>query len=231
MGIMMDISVRLHPGNNGMRNSDKIDTKATAQIRDHYQRMSPKYDQMAEGSERRYSPWRKDLWSKVRGPHILEVGVGTGRNMPYYPAGQQIIAIDLTPGMLTQAQKRASSLKLNVDLQVGDVQSLEFPDDSFDTAVATFVFCSVPKPVSGLLELKRVVKPHGQILLLEHTRSPNQLVGVLMDLLNPLSLLLMGDNINRRTVENIQKAGLVIERVTDLAMGGIFKQILVTVEK
>ena len=231
MGIMMDISVRLHPGNNGMRNSDKIDTKATAQIRDHYQRMSPKYDQRAEGSERRYSPWRKDLWSKVRGPHILEVGVGTGRNMPYYPAGQQIIAIDLTPGMLTQAQKRASSLKLNVDLQVGDVQSLEFPDDSFDTAVATFVFCSVPKPVSGLLELKRVVKPHGQILLLEHTRSPNQLVGVLMDLLNPLSLLLMGDNINRRTVENIQKAGLVIERVTDLAMGGIFKQILVTVEK
>jgi len=67
--------------------------------------------------------------------------------------------------------------------------------------------------------------------LLEHTRSPNQLLGVLMDLLNPLSVWLMGDNINRRTVENIQKAGLVIERITDLAMGGIFKQILVTVEK
>jgi len=228
---MVDISVRVDPGNIGMRNSDKIDTKATAQIRDHYQCISPKYDQKAEGSERRFTPWRKDLWSIVKGPHILEVGVGTGRNMPYYPAGQEIIAIDLTPGMLAQAQKRAASLNLNVALQVGDVQSLEFPDNSFDTAVATFVFCSVPKPVSGLLELKRVVKPHGQILLLEHTRSPNQLLGVLMDLLNPLSVWVMGDNINRRTVENIQKAGLVIERITDLAMGGIFKQILVTVEK
>jgi ubiquinone/menaquinone biosynthesis C-methylase UbiE len=89
----------------------------------------------------------------------------------------------------------------------------------------------VPMPVSGLLELKRVVKPYGQILLLEHTRSPNQLLGVFMDLLNPLSIWLMGDNINRRTVENIQKAGLVIERITDLAMGGIFKQIQITVEK
>lgn len=214
-----------------MRNSDKIDPKATAKIRDHYQRLSPKYDQNVEGSERRNTPWRKDLWSNVKGPHILEVGVGTGRNMPYYPAGQQITAIDLTPGMLSQAQKRAASLKLNVDLRVGDVQALEFLENSFDTAVATFVFCSVPKPVSGLLELKRVVKPLGKILLLEHTRSPNQLLGVLMDLLNPLCIWLMGDNINRRTVENIQEAGLVIEKITDLAMGGIFKQIQISVEK
>jgi len=140
--------MRADSGNNAMRNSDKIDSKATALIRDRYQRMSPKYDQMVEGSERRYTAWRKDLWSKVKGPHILEVGVGTGRNMPYYPAGQQITAIDVTPGMLSQAQKRAALLELNVDLQVGDVQALEFPDNSFDTAVATFVFCSVPNSVS-----------------------------------------------------------------------------------
>jgi len=214
-----------------MRNSDKTDTKSTTMIRDRYERMSPKYDQMVEDSERRYASWRKDLWSKVKGPNILEVGVGTGRNMPYYPVGLQIIAIDVTPGMLSQALKRATSLKLNVDLQVGDVQALEFQDNSFDTAVATFVFCSVPNPVLGLLELKRVVKPHGQILVLEHTRSPNQLLGVFMDMLNPLSVWLLGDNINRRTIENIQKAGLTIERITDLAMGGIFKQILITVEK
>jgi len=76
-----------------------------------------------------------------------------------------------------------------------------------------------------------VVKPRGQILLLEHTRSPNQLLGVFMDLLNPLSIWFLGDNINRRTVENIEKAGLVIEMITDLGMGGIFKQIQVSVEK
>ena len=214
-----------------MRNSDKIDTKATALIRDRYQRMAPKYDQMVESSERRYTPWRKELWSKVKGPHILEVGVGTGRNMPYYPPGLQIIAIDVTHGMLMQAQNRAAYLKLNVGLQVGDVQALEFPDNSFDSAIATFVFCSVPNPISGFLELKRVVKPRGQILLLEHARSPNPLLGLFMDLLNPLSVWLLGDNINRRTVENIQKVGLVIEKITKLAMGGIFQQILVTVEK
>lgn len=214
-----------------MRNSDKIDTKATALIRDRYQRMAPKYDQMVESSERRYTPWRKELWSKVKGPHILEVGVGTGRNMPYYPPGLQIIAIDVAPGMLMQAQNRAAYLKLNVGLQVGDVQALEFPDNSFDAVVATFVFCSVPNPISGFLELKRVVKPRGQILLLEHARSPNPLLGLFMDLLNPLSVWLLGDNINRRTVENIQKVGLVIEKITNLAMGGIFQQILVTVEK
>ncbi len=214
-----------------MRNSDKIDTKATASIRDRYQRIAPKYDRMVENSERRYTPWRKELWSKVKGPHILEVGVGTGRNMLYYPPGLQIIAIDVAPGMLIQAQYRAAYLKLNVGLQVGDVQALEFPDNSFDSAVATFVFCSVPNPISGFLELKRVVKPRGQILLLEHARSPNPLLGLFMDLLNPLSVWLLGDNINRRTVENIQKVGLVIEKITKLAMGGIFQQILVTVEK
>jgi len=214
-----------------MSNSEKINTKATAFIRDRYQRLSPKYDRMVEGSERRYIPWRKDLWSKVNGPRILEVGVGTGRNMPYYPSGQQIVAIDLTPGMLANAKIRADSLDLNVDLRLGDVQSLEFPDNSFDTAIATFVFCSVPDPVAGFLELKRVVKPHGQIHVLEHMRSPTPLLGVLMDILNPLSVWFWGDHINHRTIEDIHEAGLVIERITNQAMGGIFKQLELTVEK
>ena len=201
------------------------DPKATAVTRKRYQRMAPLYDRMEALAERRYQPWRNQLWAKIHGPKILEVGVGTGKNMPYYPRGMQITGIDLTPGMLERARKRAAKLKQNVVLQLGDVQSLEFPDASFDSAMATFVFCSVPDPVIGLRELARVVKPGGQVILLEHMRSANRVIGAMMDLLNPVVVRMMGANINRQTVENVQKSGLILERVEDMGMGGIFKLI------
>jgi ubiquinone/menaquinone biosynthesis C-methylase UbiE len=165
----------------------------------------------------------------VQGPRVLEVGVGTGKNMPFWPRAVEMTAIDLTPGMLDKAQQRATELKLSVDLRLGDVQALEFPGASFDTAVATCVFCSVPDPVLGLRELKRVVKPGGQIVLLEHMRSPHEVTGKVMDGLNPLVVRVMGANINRRTVENVQKAGWSIEQAEDLGMGGIFKLIIARV--
>lgn len=202
---------------------------ATELTRQRYQRISSWYDRMEAMSEKRYTPWRKRIWALLQGQCVLEVGVGTGKNMLYYPAGVHMTAIDLTPGMLERAQVRAADLKLNVDLRLGDAQSLDFPDASFDAAIATFVFCSVPDPVLGLREIRRVVKSNGQVLLLEHMRIKNRLAGSVMDFVNPLVVSLMGANINRRTVENVKESGLFLEKAEDNGMGGMFKMILARV--
>lgn len=204
-----------------------IDAELADQTRKRYDRMAPIYDASEAMMERfLYSRWRRRLWSDVKGPQILEVGVGTGKNMPYYPAGAHVTAIDLSEGMLSRARKRANSLSLDVDLRQMDAQALAFPSDSFETVVATFVFCSVPDPIAGLRELGRVCKPEGEIRLLEHMRGRSELVGRLMDVVNPLAVSIQGANINRRTVDNIQSAGLQIQHIVDLSVQGIFKLIV-----
>jgi ubiquinone/menaquinone biosynthesis C-methylase UbiE len=189
-------------------------------VRRRYNRIAPLYDSMEGLVERsRYTNWRDLLWSKVEGPRILEVGVGTGKNLRYYPVGAEMIAIDLSEKMLERAKRKASEQKLEVHLQQMDVQKLEFADKSFDSVVASFVFCSVPDPVRGLMEVKRVCKEGGKVVLMEHMRSPNRVLNLFMDFVNLASARIMGENVNRRTVDNVRKSGLEVEQVTNLAFG------------
>lgn len=191
--------------------------RQTVATQARYNRIAPIYDLMEWFTERSaFQEWRRDLWSRLPAGRILEVGVGTGKNMPYYPEGAQVTAIDLSEGMLAKAQGRAEELGSDVELRHMDIQHLNFPQRTFDAAVATFVFCSVPLPVKGLKELGRAVKPGGDIWLLEHVRVNRPVVGSLMDLVNPLVVRMMGANINRRTVENVKRAGLNILDVEDL---------------
>lgn len=94
----------------------------------------------------------------------------------------------------------------------------------FDTVVASFVFCSVPDPLRGLMEVERACKPEGKVVLLEPVLSANRIMGWIMNLANPLVVRMIGANINRRTVDNVIKSGLVVEQVTDLG-AGVFKVI------
>lgn len=204
----------------------RTDIKSTAVTRRRYQRIARYYDVMCLLPERLFQSWRSQLWSLVSGPQVLEVGVGTGRNIEFYREGVRITAIDITPGMLERAHQRAQQLGKGVNLCLMDVQNMDFPEATFDTVVATCVFCSVPDPVIGLREVLRVTKPGGYVLLLEHVRSKNPTIGAVMDFLNPVVVRTMGSNINRRTVENVKRAGLEVESVTNLDSGHIFKLIV-----
>lgn len=185
-----------------------INIDDTDQIRKRYNRIAFFYNLLEAPMEwMRFRQWRNCFRTKITGPMVLEAGVGTGKNLHHYPPDVAVTAIDFSPRMLFYAKKSASKLNLNVEFHLMDVQQLDFPDNYFDTIFATFVFCSVPDPIAGLKELKRVCKPYGKLILIEHIRPGNVILGFVFDVLNPLIVQVMGANINRRTLENIVKAG------------------------
>ncbi|MBE0607864.1 MAG: class I SAM-dependent methyltransferase [Dehalococcoidia bacterium] len=199
-------------------------TGATETVRRRYNRSARFYDTEQNMMDRVAGRWRRELWSRVPGGEVLEVGVGTGANMPFYPAEVHVTAIDIAENMLAKAEARAAKLGLDVDLAQMDAEHLDFPDGRFDWVMASFVFCSVPDAVAGLAEARRVLKPEGTLLLLEHVRSENPVVGKIMDALNPLVVRMAGANINRHTVDNVRAAGFG-KVAASSHMGGIVRLI------
>jgi demethylmenaquinone methyltransferase/2-methoxy-6-polyprenyl-1,4-benzoquinol methylase len=170
-----------------------------------------------------YGRWREEALSNLSGK-VLEVGVGTGRNLKYYPADCSVTGIDNSVGMLEKARKKARGMK-NITLVLMDAEHLEFPDHSFDYVVTTFVLCSIPDPLKALREMRRVLKPSGKLIALEHMRSSNPLIALIEDLINPIMFFFIGVDMTRNTVKNIEKAGFVIEEAKNLAFQDVFKKI------
>jgi len=199
----------------------------TQRIRHRYNRIAPVYDLLDASMEwRLFRKQRHALLAPLKG-RVLEVGIGTGKNLRHYPPGVELVAIDFSGGMLKRARRRASKLGRTVDLVEMDAQAMTFADNSFDAVVTACVFCSVPDPVKGLKEIRRVCKPGGQVMMLEHVRSEKPLIGWLVDRLNFVPVRLYGANINRRTLENLTLAGFDHLDVEDVWLD-IFKRIRAT---
>lgn len=178
-----------------------------------YDRVANFYDGMFLVAEWFVSRKRNELLMQAEGL-ILEVGAGTGSSFKDYPPGKQIIAIDASKGMLRIAEKKIKAYNNQTELQLADAQDLPFKDETFDTIFTSLVFCSVHNPFRGLREMRRVLKKDGCLLMIEHVKSENKIVGYMMEKINPL--VAMFDNINRETVNNLELAGFTVKQEKNL---------------
>ncbi|MHA1109303.1 MAG: methyltransferase domain-containing protein [Alphaproteobacteria bacterium] len=184
--------------------------KQSARTRTKYQRIARLYDILDLPFEmRRYQPLRGELWGGLSGK-ILDAGVGTGRNMTFYPADAGITGIDLSPAMLSRAEIRRRRLGLSVELIEGDITATGFADDTFDAVVATFLFCVLEpaQQLPALRELARICRPGGEIRILEYCVSAQPLRRLVMRLWAPWVRLLYGAAFDRETERYIPDAGL-----------------------
>ncbi len=124
-----------------------------------------------------YRGWRKELFSGLKG-RILDIGIGTGKNIPYYPDYCEVVGVDISEKMLSHAKEKAVK-RDNVSLFRMDAENLGFKNNSFDHVITTFVLCSVPEPISALKEMKSVYRPDGMVMNLEHMKSENKLIALM----------------------------------------------------
>jgi ubiquinone/menaquinone biosynthesis C-methylase UbiE len=185
----------------------------TERVRGIYEEVADKYDRLIGLPERLlFKGGRQWVCSRTRGD-VLEIALGTGRNLPHYPGEIRLTGIELSPAMVEVAHRRARELDIEVDLREGDAQSLPFPDDAFDTVVSTLSLCTIPDDRRAVSEAARVLRPGGRLLLLEHVRSPNPAVRVLQRLLEPLSVRFQADHLLREPLYHLQEAGLELENL------------------
>ncbi len=157
----------------------------------------------------RYRPIRRTIFQGLSGT-VLDAGVGTGRNMPFYPSGAEMVGIDLSPHMLSKARRRQERLGVAVDLRQMNVTDTDFPDAGFDYVVATFLFCVLDDEhqLPALRELRRITKPNGEIRILEYAYSSRPLKRFVMGLWAPWVRWIYGATFDRRTEQYVEPAGL-----------------------
>lgn len=157
----------------------------------------------------RYRPIRRTIFQGVSGT-VLDAGVGTGRNMPFYPSGAKTVGIDLSPRMLARARQRRERLGVAVDLLQTDVAATDFPDETFDYSVATFLFCVLDDEhqLPSLRELRRITKQNGEIRILEYAYSRRPLRRFVMNLWAPWVRWAYGATFDRQTEQYVEAADL-----------------------
>ena len=179
-------------------------------LRAKWDRASRTYDRATRSDDFRFAAAKRRLFARMRG-RCLMLATGTGTDFRHFPSGLHVTAIDISPGMLARAREHALAYDGRLDLVRMDARALAFADASFDSIAAVCTFCSVPDPVRGLRELRRVLKPEGRLLLFEHVRSRLAQLAIMQDLLTPLTRW-FGPDMNRDTVGNAERAGFRILR-------------------
>ncbi|MFQ5974413.1 MAG: class I SAM-dependent methyltransferase, partial [Alphaproteobacteria bacterium] len=196
-------------------------TTPKSEIREKYERLARKYDRAEWLPEvLGLGKLRRALIGRAAG-QVLEVAIGTGKNLPFYAPGVDVTGVDLSPAMLAQAKKQAARARFPVRLAEMDAEDLRFDALSFDTVASSCTVCTFPDPVRALQEMSRVCRPDGRILLLEHGRSDRRWLGGAQDRLARLHARTAGCQWNREPLELVRRAGLEVRR-NERVFFGIF---------
>ena len=186
-------------------------------------RMVRNYDRWMRPMERRvFGDARRRLVAHAAG-RVLDLGAGTGANFAHYGSGVgSVVAVDPELGMLAFAREKTGAASVPVSLVAASAEALPFPDASFDTVVATLVFCTIPDPGRALGEVERVLAPEGRLLMLEHVRASSPVLGLLMDAATPLQrVVAAGCHLNRATHGLVARAGFRVEALRERFHGTV----------
>ena len=180
-----------------------------------------RYEDSTASVERRYlADSRRWVGQRAAGS-TLELAVGTGLNLPYYPVSVSLTAVDWSPRMVQAAERRARGLSRPIALTTADAMALPFADDEFDTVVCTFALCCIPDERAALTEAIRVLRPGGSLLLADHVVATNLVLRALEHLLELVTIPLQGEHYTRRPLKTVQDLGLTIVDTERLTYGAI----------
>jgi ubiquinone/menaquinone biosynthesis C-methylase UbiE len=186
-----------------------------------WDKAAPGYDkQIAFFEKIQFGDGREWLGERAHG-RVLEVAIGTGRSLPYYPADAIVTGIELSPAMLAIARRRAAGLGREVDFREGDAEHLPFGDGSFDTVACALSLCTIPGPAMAIAEMKRVLVPGGRLLLLDHIGSTWPPVYAAQWLLEQITIRAAGEHFTRRQLPLVQAAGFQIAEIERLKAGTV----------
>lgn len=189
-----------------------------------WDRFAPRYDKQIAWTERLLFPGGRDWACSQAYGEVLEVAIGTGLNLPRYPAGLRLAGVDLSPAMLAIAAARGTELGLAVTLAQASADALPFADASFDTVICLIALCSIPDDRAAISEMFRVLRPGGQLVLLDHVASSHPVVLAIERLLEPLARCMSGDHLTRRPLPLVEAAGFTVTG-SHRSRAGIIEQV------
>ena len=210
----------------GPRNQTSL-SEANELRRRSWAKEAPGYDKRMGFIERRVLGPTHRAWacSRTTG-RTLEVAIGTGLNLASYPAGVELVGLDLSPEMLELARQRAEELRRDVDLRVGDAHALPFDADAFDAVVCTYSLCNIPDPRSAVAEMKRVLRPGGRLLIVDHIGSDRRPILWIQKAMEFFSIRAEGEHMTRRSLGHVAAEGFAIVERHRMAPGGVVERIL-----